>query len=65
VTVAFTNCEATRNLVSGKVVPQPAVQVTAKPLGPDLGMGADKGMGSDLEMGADKRRAGDSNVTAG
>jgi hypothetical protein len=47
-----------RNLVMGRVVPQPAAQVTAKPLGPDLGMG------SDLGMGTDKRRADDSNVAA-
>jgi hypothetical protein len=58
-----------RNLVMGRVAPQP---VTAKPLGPalememesDLGMGPDLGMGSDLGVEADKRRAGDSNVAA-
>ena len=66
-TVAFANCAAMRNLVTGRVVPQPA-----KPLGPDLGMGPDKGSdlgmgavkGSDLGAGAVKRRAGDSNVAA-
>ena len=62
-TVAFTNCEATGNLVTGKVAPQLAV--TVKPLGSDLGTGSDVGVGSDLEMGADKGRAGDSNVAAG
>jgi hypothetical protein len=60
VTIAFANCAAMRNLVTGRVVPQPAAQVTAKPLGLDLGMGPDLGMGSDLEMGPDKGRAGDS-----
>ena len=76
-TVAFTNCEAMRNLVTVRVVPQSAPQVTAKPPGPDLGMGsdrewADQGMGPDQEMAldpgldrgmeADKARAGASNV---
>ena len=63
-TIAFANCAAMRNLVTGRVVPQPAAQVTAKPLGPDLEMGPDLGMGSDLGMGTDKRRADDSNVAA-
>jgi hypothetical protein len=62
VTIAFANCAAMRNLVTGRVVPQPAAQVTAKPLGPDLGTGPD--LGSDLGMGPDKGRAGDSNVAA-
>ena len=61
-TIAFANCAAMRNLVTGRVVPQPAAQVTAKPLGPELG--PDLGMGSDLGMGPDKGRAGDSNVAA-
>ena len=65
-----------RNLVTGRVVPQPAAQVPAKPLGPglgsDLGAGVVKGSdlgtgavkGSDLGAGAVKGRAGDSNVAA-
>ena len=69
-TVAFTNCAAMRNLVTGRVVPQPAAQVIAKRLAPDLGMGLDLGMGPDPGMGSDrgtgpdKGRAGDSNVAA-
>ena len=58
VTIAIANCAATRNLVTGRMVPQPAAQVSAKPLGPDVEME------SDLGMGPDKRRAGDSNVAA-
>jgi hypothetical protein len=60
------------------MVPQPAVQVPAKPLGPDLGTGAVKGimgthlgsgtvkeMGSDPGAGAVEGRAGgDRNVAA-
>jgi hypothetical protein len=54
-----------RNLA---MAPQPAIQVTAKPLGPalememgsDRGMETDPGMGSDPGVAADKRRAGDS-----
>ena len=42
VTVAFTNWEAMRNLVTVRVVPQSAPQVTAKPRGLDLGMGSDR-----------------------
>ena len=75
-TVAFKNCEAMRNLVTGRAVPQPTLQVTAKPLGLDLGMEPelgleqdlglepDQGMEPDLGMGPDKGRAGDSNVAA-
>ena len=69
VTIAFANFAAMRNLVTGQAVPQAAAQVTAKPLGPDLGMGQDRGsdlgmgavkvMGSDLGAGAAKERAGD------
>ena len=57
-----------RNLVTGRAVPQPTPQVTAKPLGPDLGMESelgmqpDLGMEPDLGMGPDKGRAGDSNA---
>jgi hypothetical protein len=57
VTIAFANCGAMRNLVTGRVMPQPSAQ-TAKRLGSDLGMGQDLEMGSDLGMGADKERAG-------
>jgi hypothetical protein len=72
VTIAFAICAAMRNLVPGRVVPQPAAQVRAKPLGPDLGSdlgtGAVKGSdlgtgavkGSDLGAGAVKGRADDS-----
>jgi len=54
-----------RNLVTGKVLPQPTTQA-AKPLAPDLAMGSEPGtepgMGSDLVMVADKEeeRGGDS-----
>ena len=67
-TVAFKNCEAMRNLVTGRAVPQPTLQVTAKPLGldlgmePELGLEPDQGMEPDLGMGPDKERAGDSNA---
>ena len=73
-TVAFKNCEAMRNLVTGRAVPQPTLQVTAKPLGldlgvepelglePDLGSEPGQGMEPDLGMGPDKERAGDSNA---
>src|ERR1041384_429624 len=68
--IARASCAAMRNLVTGRVTPQPATRVTAKPPGPALGMGMDlgtgleQGMGSDLGVGADNRRVGDSTVVA-
>ena len=66
VTGVFANSAAMRNLVPGRVVAQPAVQVTANSLGAelgsDLGTGADKGTVSDLGAGAAKGRAGDSRL---
>ena len=47
-TVAFKNCEAMRNLVTGRAVPQATLQVTAKPLGLDLGMEPELGLEPDL-----------------
>lgn len=73
-TVALTYCAGLRNVVTGRVVPQPAA--LGPDLGSDLGTGAVEGMGSDLGAGgvagmasdpgagAVGRGAGDSNVAA-
>jgi hypothetical protein len=50
-----------RNLVSGRLAPQPTAQVTAKPLESDLGTAAaEPEMALGPETGADKQRAVDS-----
>jgi hypothetical protein len=63
-TIAFANRVAMRRLALGRVMPQPAAQVRAKPLAPDLETDPGTEMGSDLGAAVVEGTDGDSDVAA-